>query len=104
MGAVALERLSGGKGAADAEEDKGLATVWVAMTTATLCAVFAVVLALGQVVVVRHRAGVRRTWRPWPQPIGHFKGLGRRAGPPGRWPRRRGPWWSGAWCSGRSPM
>ncbi|MFE7464884.1 Rv3654c family TadE-like protein [Streptomyces sp. NPDC057499] len=37
--------------------DRGLATVWVAMTTATLCAVFAVVLALGQVVVVRHRAG-----------------------------------------------
>ncbi|MFI5752484.1 Rv3654c family TadE-like protein [Streptomyces sp. NPDC051644] len=27
------------------------------MTTATLCAVFGVVLALGQVVVVRHRAG-----------------------------------------------
>ncbi|MGW1408610.1 Rv3654c family TadE-like protein [Streptomyces sp. NPDC002403] len=27
------------------------------MTTATLCAVFAVVLALGQVVAVRHRAG-----------------------------------------------
>ncbi|MFB6814651.1 Rv3654c family TadE-like protein [Streptomyces sp. NPDC056347] len=27
------------------------------MTTATLCAVFAVVLALGQMVVVRHRAG-----------------------------------------------
>ncbi|MEU9617776.1 MULTISPECIES: Rv3654c family TadE-like protein [unclassified Streptomyces] len=34
-----------------------MATVWVAMTTATLCAVFAVVLALGQMVVVRHRAG-----------------------------------------------
>ncbi|WTE38571.1 flp pilus-assembly TadE/G-like family protein [Streptomyces sp. NBC_01618] len=34
-----------------------MATVWVAMTTATLCAVFAVVLALGQVVAVRHRAG-----------------------------------------------
>ncbi|MER6103024.1 Rv3654c family TadE-like protein [Streptomyces sp. NPDC001832] len=31
--------------------------MWVAMTTATLCVVFAVVLALGQVVVVRHRAG-----------------------------------------------
>ncbi len=42
---------SGGDG------DRGLATVWVAMTTATLCAVFAVVLALGQVVAVRHRAG-----------------------------------------------
>ncbi|MEU6017797.1 Rv3654c family TadE-like protein [Streptomyces sp. NPDC047515] len=39
------------------DRDRGLATVWVAMTTATLCAVFAVVLALGQVVVARHRAG-----------------------------------------------
>lgn len=39
------------------DRDGGLATVWVAMTTATLCAVFAVVLALGQVVVARHRAG-----------------------------------------------
>ncbi|MFD3654384.1 Rv3654c family TadE-like protein [Streptomyces sp. NPDC058620] len=37
--------------------DRGLATVWVAMTTATLCAVFAVVLALGQAVAARHRAG-----------------------------------------------
>ncbi|TXS37215.1 Rv3654c family TadE-like protein [Streptomyces sp. OR43] len=36
--------------------DQGLATVWAAVTTATLCVVFAVVLALGQVVVVRHRA------------------------------------------------
>ncbi|WP_443049144.1 Rv3654c family TadE-like protein [Streptomyces sp. NBC_00316] len=34
-----------------------MATVWVAMTTATLCAVFAVVLALGQAVAARHRAG-----------------------------------------------
>lgn len=37
--------------------DRGVATVWVAMTSATLCAVFAAVLALGQVVVARHRAG-----------------------------------------------
>ncbi|MEU0133781.1 Rv3654c family TadE-like protein [Streptomyces sp. NPDC006296] len=37
--------------------DRGLATVWVAVTTATLCAVFALVLALGQVVAARHRAG-----------------------------------------------
>ncbi|MET7365347.1 Rv3654c family TadE-like protein [Streptomyces sp. NPDC005566] len=36
--------------------DQGLATVWVAMTTATLCAVFAVVLALGQAVAARHKA------------------------------------------------
>ena len=39
------------------ERDRGVATVWVAMTTATLCAVFAVVLALGQAVAARHRAG-----------------------------------------------
>ncbi|MFI2783669.1 Rv3654c family TadE-like protein [Streptomyces sp. ALB3] len=37
--------------------DRGLATVWVAITTATLCAVFAMVLALGQAVSARHRAG-----------------------------------------------
>ncbi|MER5279510.1 Rv3654c family TadE-like protein [Streptomyces sp. NPDC002809] len=37
--------------------DQGLATVWAAVTTATLCVVFAVILALGQVVVIRHRAG-----------------------------------------------
>jgi secretion/DNA translocation related TadE-like protein len=37
--------------------DQGLATVWVAVTTVTLCAVFAVVLALGQVVSARHQAG-----------------------------------------------
>lgn len=37
--------------------DEGVATVWVAMTTATLCAVFAVLLALGQAVATRHRAG-----------------------------------------------
>lgn len=34
-----------------------MATVWVAVTTAALCVVFAIVLALGQVVVARHRAG-----------------------------------------------
>ncbi|GAA2963974.1 MULTISPECIES: Rv3654c family TadE-like protein [Streptomyces] len=33
-----------------------MATVWVAVTTATLCAVFAVVLALGQAVAARHEA------------------------------------------------
>ncbi|MFI1343612.1 Rv3654c family TadE-like protein [Streptomyces sp. NPDC020406] len=37
--------------------DRGLATVWVAVTTATLCAVFATVLALGQAVAARHKAG-----------------------------------------------
>ncbi|MCX4963811.1 helicase [Streptomyces sp. NBC_00654] len=34
-----------------------MATVWVAVTTVTLCSVFAVVLALGQAVAARHRAG-----------------------------------------------
>ncbi|MFE7748690.1 Rv3654c family TadE-like protein [Streptomyces sp. NPDC057428] len=38
-------------------EDQGLATVWAAITTSTLCVVFAVVLALGQAVSARHRAG-----------------------------------------------
>ncbi|MFD6275981.1 Rv3654c family TadE-like protein [Streptomyces sp. NPDC060209] len=41
----------------DGPGDQGLATVWVAVTTATLCAVFATVLALGQAVSARHRAG-----------------------------------------------
>lgn len=39
------------------ERDRGLATVWAAVTTVTLCTVFAAVLALGQVVGARHRAG-----------------------------------------------
>nr|WP_079180894.1 Rv3654c family TadE-like protein [Streptomyces sp. CB02058] len=34
-----------------------MASVWVAVTTATLCAVFAMVLALGQAVAARHKAG-----------------------------------------------
>ncbi|MFJ8975052.1 MULTISPECIES: Rv3654c family TadE-like protein [Streptomyces] len=37
--------------------DRGMATVWVAFTAAGLCTVFAVVLALGQAVAARHRAG-----------------------------------------------
>ncbi|WP_322784789.1 Rv3654c family TadE-like protein [Streptomyces sp. VB1] len=37
--------------------DRGVATVWVAVTAAGLCTVFAVVLALGQAVAARHRAG-----------------------------------------------
>ncbi|MFI5757980.1 Rv3654c family TadE-like protein [Streptomyces sp. NPDC051569] len=37
--------------------DRGSATVWVAMAATTLCVVFAAVLALGQAVVARHRAG-----------------------------------------------
>ncbi|MFD5895763.1 MULTISPECIES: Rv3654c family TadE-like protein [unclassified Streptomyces] len=37
--------------------DRGSATVWAALATTALCAVFAVVLAMGQAVVARHRAG-----------------------------------------------
>ncbi|MFJ6232836.1 Rv3654c family TadE-like protein [Streptomyces griseus] len=37
--------------------DRGVATVWVAVAAAGLCTVFAVVLALGQAVAARHRAG-----------------------------------------------
>jgi secretion/DNA translocation related TadE-like protein len=37
--------------------DRGSATVVVAMTATAMCALFALVLALGQVVVARHRAG-----------------------------------------------
>ncbi|WP_415957476.1 Rv3654c family TadE-like protein [Streptomyces sp. 021-4] len=37
--------------------DRGVATVWVAVTTMALCAVFALVLELGQAVTARHRAG-----------------------------------------------
>ncbi|MER5466375.1 Rv3654c family TadE-like protein [Streptomyces sp. NPDC002668] len=37
--------------------ERGSATVWAAMATTVLCAVFAAVLAMGQAVVARHRAG-----------------------------------------------
>ena len=37
--------------------DRGSATVWVALTAATMGAVFAAVLCLGQAVAARHRAG-----------------------------------------------
>lgn len=57
-----------GRGAASGEEgaagrvmasgaDRGVATVWVAVTATVLCTVFALVLALGQAVAARHRAG-----------------------------------------------
>ncbi|MFE7709269.1 Rv3654c family TadE-like protein [Streptomyces sp. NPDC057486] len=49
-------RVVGSRGCGD-RRDRGVATVWVAVTTAALCAVFAAMLALGQVVVARHRAG-----------------------------------------------
>ncbi|MFF0555495.1 Rv3654c family TadE-like protein [Streptomyces sp. NPDC004266] len=37
--------------------DRGAATVWAAFAACALCVVFGVVLALGQAVVARHRAG-----------------------------------------------
>ncbi|MFJ5549286.1 Rv3654c family TadE-like protein [Streptomyces sp. NPDC093225] len=37
--------------------DRGSATVWAVVVAGVLCAVFGGVLALGQVVVARHRAG-----------------------------------------------
>ncbi|GGY43848.1 hypothetical protein GCM10010363_25850 [Streptomyces omiyaensis] len=37
--------------------DRGAATVWTAFAACALCVVFAAVLALGQAVAVRHRAG-----------------------------------------------
>lgn len=37
--------------------DSGSATVWAALSGMLLCAVFAVVLGLGQAVAARHRAG-----------------------------------------------
>ncbi|MGW6459197.1 Rv3654c family TadE-like protein [Streptomyces sp. NPDC055078] len=55
---------SGGRVAAGARAgsrarspERGSATVWVAVSVTVLCVVFAAVLALGQVVVARHRAG-----------------------------------------------
>ncbi|MFE2939322.1 Rv3654c family TadE-like protein [Streptomyces sp. NPDC059255] len=37
--------------------DRGAATVWAALAATTMCVVFAAVLAMGQAVVARHRAG-----------------------------------------------
>ncbi|WP_221354877.1 Rv3654c family TadE-like protein [Streptomyces beigongshangae] len=39
------------------ESDRGSATVWTVGALAVLCVVFGAVLAMGQAVVVRHRAG-----------------------------------------------
>ncbi|MFG3495644.1 Rv3654c family TadE-like protein [Streptomyces sp. NPDC047928] len=37
--------------------DRGAATVWAAVAATAMCAVFALVLALGQAVAAKHRAG-----------------------------------------------
>ncbi|AZM54609.1 hypothetical protein DMA15_20305 [Streptomyces sp. WAC 01529] len=39
------------------DRDRGAATVWVAVVMAVLCVVCGAVLAMGQAVVARHRAG-----------------------------------------------
>ncbi|MFJ3556172.1 Rv3654c family TadE-like protein [Streptomyces anulatus] len=54
-GAQGVSRIA--SRAAGLGTDRGMATVWVAVTAAGLCTVFAVVLALGQAVAARHRAG-----------------------------------------------
>ncbi|BAU84295.1 membrane spanning protein [Streptomyces laurentii] len=38
-------------------DDRGVATVWAAFAACALCVVFGAVLALGQAVTARHRAG-----------------------------------------------
>jgi len=48
-----MRRMRGVPGAGD----RGLATVWAAVTATAFCAVFAMLLALGQAVSARHRAG-----------------------------------------------
>ncbi len=48
-------RDGGGRGGGDG--DRGAATVWTAFAACALCVVFGAVLALGQAVAVRHRAG-----------------------------------------------
>ncbi|MBT2885970.1 hypothetical protein HET65_17440, partial [Streptomyces sp. McG5] len=39
------------------DRDRGAATVWAAVASAALCAVFAALLAMGHAVAVRHQAG-----------------------------------------------
>ncbi|MEU6084247.1 Rv3654c family TadE-like protein [Streptomyces sp. NPDC047108] len=50
-------RARGSAGRCARSPDRGSATVWTAVLATALCAVFAVILSLGQVVVARHRAG-----------------------------------------------
>lgn len=47
----------GGLAAGLRARDRGSASVWVAVAASALCVVFAAVLALGQAVAARHRAG-----------------------------------------------
>ncbi|WP_327162822.1 Rv3654c family TadE-like protein [Streptomyces zaomyceticus] len=47
----------GGRGRRGPRADRGAATVWAAFAACALCVVFGAVLALGQAVAARHRAG-----------------------------------------------
>lgn len=70
--------------------DRGLATVWVAMTTLTLCAVFATVLALGQAVAARHDAGGAADLAALAAADRALRGKWPPAGQRRRWPGHRG--------------
>ncbi|MYV71139.1 hypothetical protein GT043_35460, partial [Streptomyces sp. SID2131] len=50
-------RHSPGRRGPGRRDDRGAATVWTAFAACVLCVVFGALLALGQAVVARHRAG-----------------------------------------------
>ncbi|MFF5450432.1 Rv3654c family TadE-like protein [Streptomyces sp. NPDC012950] len=50
-------RWRSGRWRSGRREDRGAATVWTAFAACALCVVFGAVLALGQAVAARHRAG-----------------------------------------------
>ncbi|MFE5935932.1 Rv3654c family TadE-like protein [Streptomyces sp. NPDC056470] len=52
-----MSRAGTGGPSASVRDDRGMATVWTAFAACVLCVVFGAVLALGQAVAARHRAG-----------------------------------------------
>ncbi|MFG2773789.1 Rv3654c family TadE-like protein [Streptomyces sp. NPDC048350] len=52
-----MSRPAADRPTASARDDRGMATVWTAFAACVLCVVFGAVLALGQAVAARHRAG-----------------------------------------------
>ncbi|MFD0146847.1 MULTISPECIES: Rv3654c family TadE-like protein [unclassified Streptomyces] len=52
-----MSRAGTGGPSASVRGDRGMATVWTAFAACVLCVVFGAVLALGQAVAARHRAG-----------------------------------------------
>ncbi|MFE5615481.1 Rv3654c family TadE-like protein [Streptomyces sp. NPDC056524] len=52
-----MSPASTGGPSASVRDDRGMATVWTAFAACVLCVVFGAVLALGQAVAARHRAG-----------------------------------------------